>query len=56
MLVAVAYEVAAGSVPARPANASMTAPPTLAKPREFFIQGLTQDGRAFRPSDYRESP
>jgi hypothetical protein len=28
----------------------MTAP----KPREFFIQGLTQDGRTFRPSDWAE--
>ena len=30
--------------------ASMTA----AKPREFFIQGLTLAGRAFRPSDWSE--
>ena len=29
-----------------------TLPP--AKPREFFIQGLTKDGRAFRPSDWAE--
>lgn len=25
-----------------------------AKPREFFIQGLTKDGRTFRPSDWAE--
>lgn len=27
-------------------------PPT--KPREIFIQGITQDGRTFRPSDWAE--
>ena len=27
---------------------------TAAKPREFFIQGLTLDGRTFRPSDWGE--
>lgn len=27
---------------------------SLSKPREIFIQGLTQDGRAFRPSDWSE--
>lgn len=25
-----------------------------AKPREFFIQGITTDGRTFRPSDWAE--
>jgi Protein of unknown function (DUF3579) len=25
-----------------------------AKPRELFIQGITQDGRTFRPSDWAE--
>jgi hypothetical protein len=25
-----------------------------AKPREVFIQGVTQDGRVFRPSDWAE--
>ena len=30
------------------------APMTVTKPREFFIQGLTKDGRAFRPSDWSE--
>jgi hypothetical protein len=29
-------------------------PMSLPKPREVFIQGLTQDGRAFRPSDWAE--
>ena len=29
---------------------SMTSP----KPREYFIQGLTLDGQAFRPSDWAE--
>lgn len=27
---------------------------TTAKPREVFIQGLTKDGRTFRPSDWAE--
>ena len=26
----------------------------LVKPREIFIRGITQDGRAFRPSDWAE--
>jgi len=41
-------ELAATSTP--PIH-SMTAPP---KPREFFIQGLTREGRTFRPSDWAE--
>ena len=36
-----------------PATAA-TVPMVAAKPREFFIQGLTKDGRAFRPSDWAE--
>jgi hypothetical protein len=41
--------------PARaPAPPSMSAPPSPAKPREFLIQGLTKDGRTFRPSDWAE--
>lgn len=34
----------------------MAAPPlmTPSKPRQFFIQGITQDGRTFRPSDWSE--
>ena len=27
---------------------------TQTKPREVFIQGITQDGRTFRPSDWAE--
>lgn len=27
---------------------------TLAKPRQFYIQGLTHGGRVFRPSDWAE--
>jgi len=54
VLVAVAYEVAAVSVPRRPAAPSMTDSSAPPKPREYFIQGLTQDGRAFRPSDWAE--
>lgn len=27
---------------------------TNPKPRQFFIQGVTQDGRTFRPSDWSE--
>jgi hypothetical protein len=29
-------------------------PMTLAKPRQFYIQGVTADGRSFRPSDWAE--
>ena len=29
-------------------------PMTSAKPREFFIQGITLDGHTFRPSDWAE--
>jgi hypothetical protein len=32
----------------------MSNPTPIAKPREFFIQGLTKDGRSFRPSDWAE--
>ncbi len=27
---------------------------TIPKPRQFYIQGLTTDGRSFRPSDWAE--
>jgi len=54
VLLAVAHDVAAGSPPPQPATPSMTAPPHAAKPREFFIQGITKDGRTFRPSDWAE--
>ena len=40
--------------PLRPAPPSMTLISAAAKPREFFIQGLTQDGKTFRPSDWAE--
>ena len=33
-----------------PRTYRMTQPP----PRQFFIQGLTRDGKAFRPSDWAE--
>jgi hypothetical protein len=29
-------------------------PPMTARPRQFAIQGVTQEGRAFRPSDWAE--
>ena len=29
-------------------------PMSVGQPRELFIQGITQDGRAFRPSDWAE--
>ena len=32
----------------------MTATPAPATPREFIIQGVTLDGRTFRPSDWAE--
>jgi Protein of unknown function (DUF3579) len=34
--------------------ASFTRPMTAQKPRELFIQGLTLDGKTFRPSDWAE--
>ena len=33
---------------------AMPQPMTPAKPRQFYIQGITADGRAFRPSDWAE--
>ena len=54
MWVAVSYEVAAGISTLRPASLRMTATTVATKPREFFIQGLTKDGRSFRPSDWAE--
>ena len=44
----------------RPLRAFRSAPKTAPlpmtnpKPRQFFIQGVTQDGRTFRPSDWSE--
>ena len=40
--------------PARPSSSGRTEPMTSPKPREFFIQGVTLDGYAFRPSDWAE--
>lgn len=44
-------EWATGREPWYPIPQRMTTPP---KPREFFIQGITRSGRAFRPSDWAE--
>jgi Protein of unknown function (DUF3579) len=38
----------------RPALSVGPQPMTIPKPRQFFIQGVTQDGRTFRPSDWSE--
>jgi hypothetical protein len=27
---------------------------TISNPRQYYIQGITQDGRSFRPSDWAE--
>ena len=35
-------------------TASRIPPMSDSKPREFFIQGLTPDGKPFRPSDWAE--
>jgi hypothetical protein len=40
--------------PPRAHHVAALPPMSIAKPREFFIQGVTQDGRAFRPSDWSE--
>ena len=31
-----------------------SSPMIQTKPRQYFIQGITQDGRSFRPSDWAE--
>ena len=54
MRVAAACELVAGRMSEQPATPSMTVAPDPAKPREFCIHGLTQDGRSFRPSDWAE--
>lgn len=54
ILVAVACEAAAGAMSARLTLSSMTVSPDPAKPRVFCIQGVTLDGRSFRPSDWAE--
>ena len=39
-----------------PTSGALAAPPpmTLAPPRQYYIQGLTKQGRTFRPSDWAE--
>ena len=54
IVVAVAYVPAANAMPAQAILSSMTVSPPSAKPRVFCIQGVTQDGRSFRPSDWAE--
>ena len=53
-LASAAHRVAADTLSARLAHLSMTNPSNPSKPREFCIQGLTRDGRSFRPSDWAE--
>jgi len=36
------------------ASANVSTPPVPIKPREFCIQGLTKQGKPFRPSDWAE--
>ena len=38
----------------RPAPTAAPLSMTTSKPRQFFIQGVTKDGRIFRPSDWSE--
>ena len=41
--------------PARPQDgATAPTPMTISKPRQFYIQGMTLQGRTFRPSDWSE--
>jgi hypothetical protein len=54
VLVAVAYDAAARASTASLAAQSMTVPSSPARSREFVIQGITKDGRTFRPSDWAE--
>ena len=54
ILIAVAGESVADTTSARPAFSSMTDSSHSAKPRVYCIQGLTLDGRSFRPSDWAE--
>jgi hypothetical protein len=54
MPIAAENEVTAQAETAPPAGQSMTTPPHTAPSREFVIQGMTQDGRTFRPSDWAE--
>jgi hypothetical protein len=52
--VAATDEVGARSLAAPSAAPSMIAPPIPTRSREFIIQGITKDGRTFRPSDWAE--
>jgi len=52
--VGVPCEEAADGGPALRPPLSMSATPPSAKPREFIIQGVTLEGRTFRPSDWAE--
>lgn len=54
ILGALACQPAADAMPAQPVLSSMTVSPDPAKPRVYCIQGMTQDGRSFRPSDWAE--
>ena len=51
---AAACHVTADRLPAHADSIRMTVPPTPTQPREFLIQGMTKDGRKFRPSDWAE--
>jgi hypothetical protein len=42
------------AAPAMPEAAVQFRPITVSKPRELFIQGITLDGKTFRPSDWAE--
>ncbi len=62
-LVSRSRQTQSGAAPVNPsidqpvgsANVSPSHPPaTPTKPREIFIQGLTKQGRTFRPSDWAE--
>ena len=53
-VVAVAYQPAANAMQAQAILSSMTVSLPSAKPRVFCIQGVTLDGRSFRPSDWAE--
>jgi hypothetical protein len=47
----------AGTIPPALALLSLRAEPPMTvqtAPRQYFIKGLTQDGRSFRPSDWAE--
>ncbi len=50
-----ALHAAAWRPPESPARASVVRPLAMnSKPRQFYIHGVSQDGRVFRPSDWAE--